>query len=91
MTRLHNHWGAPEAEIFVFKFLPWPGFEPRTSQSNGRERNHSTTATSPNLGVFHASYEYIINHNFDAFLSQTSSTHADSFLFIISVRFEIEG
>src|SRR6218665_162297 len=45
MTRLHHRWGAPEAEIFVFKFLPWPGFEPRTSQSNGRERNHSTTAT----------------------------------------------
>ena len=36
--------GAPEAEIFVFKFLPWPGFEPRTSQSNGRKRYHSTTA-----------------------------------------------
>ena len=31
------------AEIFVFKFLPWPGFEPRTSQSN--KRNHSTMAT----------------------------------------------
>ena len=24
-------------------FLPWPGFEPRTSQSNGRERYHSIT------------------------------------------------
>ena len=38
MTRLHHRWGAPEAEIFVLKFLPWPGLEPRTSQSNGRER-----------------------------------------------------
>src|SRR6218665_1356774 len=37
-------WGAPEAEIFVFKFLLWPGFESRTLQSNGRERYHSTTA-----------------------------------------------
>src|SRR6218665_3665777 len=27
-----------------FKCLPWPGFEPRTSQSNGSERYHSTTA-----------------------------------------------
>ena len=44
MTRLHHRWGAPEAEIFVFKFLPWPGLEPRTSQPNGRERYHSTTA-----------------------------------------------
>ena len=44
VTRLHHHWGAPEAEIFVFKFLQWPVFEPRTSQSNGRERCHSTTA-----------------------------------------------
>src|SRR6218665_4012691 len=26
-----------------FKFLPWPGFEPHTSESNGRERHHSTT------------------------------------------------
>src|SRR6218665_1387486 len=42
--------GEPEADIFVFKFLPWPGFEPRTSQSNGRERNHSTTATPPHSG-----------------------------------------
>jgi len=25
VTHLHHHWGAPEAEIFVFKFLPWPG------------------------------------------------------------------
>src|SRR6218665_3429200 len=45
-THLHHRWGAPEAEIFVFKFLPWPGFEPRTSQSNDRERYHSTTASS---------------------------------------------
>ena len=44
VTRLHHRWGAPEAEIFVFKCLPWPGFEPWTSQSNGRERDHSTTA-----------------------------------------------
>ena len=36
--------GASEVEIFVFKCLPWPGFETRTSQSNGRERYHSTTA-----------------------------------------------
>ena len=27
-----------------FKFLPWPGFEPRTSQSNGHKGHHSTTA-----------------------------------------------
>ena len=27
-----------------FKFLPWPGFEPQTSQSNGGERHHWTTA-----------------------------------------------
>src|SRR6218665_989155 len=27
-----------------FKFLPWPGFEPRTLQSDGRDRDHSTTA-----------------------------------------------
>jgi len=45
VTRLHHRWGASEAEIFVFKFLPWPGFEPRTSQSN--ERYHSTTETPP--------------------------------------------
>jgi len=32
-----------------------------------------------------------MNHTIDAFLSQTSSTHASSFLFIISVRIEIEG
>src|SRR6218665_243316 len=44
VTHLHHCWGAPEAEIFVFKFLPWPRFEPRTAQSNGRERYHSTTA-----------------------------------------------
>ena len=38
---------VPEAEHEVgmkqksrFKFLPWPGLEPRTSQSNGRERYH---------------------------------------------------
>ena len=43
VTRLHHCWGANEAESFVFKFLPWPGFDPRTSQSNGRERYHSTT------------------------------------------------
>ena len=23
-----------------FKFLPWPGFEPRTLQSDGQERHH---------------------------------------------------
>src|SRR6218665_1255187 len=40
VTRLHHRWGVPEAEIFVFKFLPWPG---RTSKSNGRELYHSTT------------------------------------------------
>src|SRR6218665_1462042 len=44
VTRLHHRWGAPEAEIFVFKFLPWPEFEPRTSQSNDRGHYHSTTA-----------------------------------------------
>src|SRR6218665_1753791 len=44
MTRLHHRWGVPEAEIFVLKFLPWPRFEPRTSQSNGRERCQSNTA-----------------------------------------------
>ena len=27
-----------------FKFLLWPGFEPRTLQSTGRERYHKTTA-----------------------------------------------
>jgi len=43
VTRLHHRWGAPEADIFVFKFLPWPGFEPQTSQSNGREHYYSTT------------------------------------------------
>ena len=42
-----------------------------------------------NLEVFHASYEFK-NHTFDAFLSQNSSTHAGSFLLIISVRTEIE-
>src|SRR6218665_2336960 len=26
------------------KFLPWLGFEPRTLQSDGRDRYHSTTA-----------------------------------------------
>ena len=31
-----------------------------------------------------------INHTFDAFLLQTSSTHAGSFLLIILVRIEIE-
>src|SRR6218665_2087504 len=45
VTRLHHRWGAPEAEIFFFKFLPWPRFKPRTLQSNGRERYHWTTAT----------------------------------------------
>ena len=39
-----NPMKEPKAEILVFKFLPWPGFEPRTSQSNDRERYHSTTA-----------------------------------------------
>jgi len=39
VTRYHHCWGAPEAEMFIFKFLPWPGFEPLTSQFNGRERN----------------------------------------------------
>ena len=43
VTCLHHRWGAIEAEIFVLKFLPWPGFEPRTSQSNGCECYHSTT------------------------------------------------
>ena len=39
--------GAHEAEIsFRFKFLHWPGFEPRTLQSNGGERYHYTTARS---------------------------------------------
>ena len=44
VTRIHQRWGAVEAQIFVFKFLPRPVFEPRTLQSNGRERYHSTTA-----------------------------------------------
>ena len=42
---------VPEAEHWMrmkqksrFKFLLWPGFEPRTSQYNGRERYHLTTA-----------------------------------------------
>src|SRR6218665_1277176 len=54
MTRLLGcDGGAPEAEIFVLKFLPWPGFEPRTSQSNGRERHHSTitVATSQKRNI----------------------------------------
>jgi len=41
------------------------------------------------LGVFQASYESV-NHTFDAFLSQISSTHAGNFLLTISVRIEIE-
>jgi len=49
VTCLYHRWGAPEAEIFFFKFLLWPGFEPRTSQSNGRERNLSITATPPHI------------------------------------------
>src|SRR6218665_2980098 len=28
----------------LFKFLHWPGFEPRTLQCEGRERHHSTAA-----------------------------------------------
>ena len=35
--------GAREAEISRFKFLLWPGFEPRILHSGGRERYHSTT------------------------------------------------
>src|SRR6218665_3594980 len=31
----------------VIKFLPWTGFESRTSQSNDCERYHSTMATPP--------------------------------------------
>src|SRR6218665_267725 len=42
VTRLHHLWGAIETEIFVFKFLHWPGFESWTSQSNGHECYHST-------------------------------------------------
>jgi len=40
------------------------------------------------LGAFQASYEYI-NHTFEAFLSQTTSSHASSFLLIISVTIQI--
>ena len=43
VTRLHHHWDAIESDIFVCKFLTWQGFEPQTSQSNGRERYHPTT------------------------------------------------
>src|SRR6218665_2365137 len=53
VTRLRHRWGAPEAEIFVFKFLLWPGFEPRTSQSKGHERNHSNTATPQDVKKAH--------------------------------------
>jgi len=41
VTRFHHRWGASEAEIFGFKFV--------ISQSYGRERNHSTTATHQNV------------------------------------------
>src|SRR6218665_753722 len=51
VTRLHHRWGAIEAEIFIFKFLPWPGFQPQTSQSNGRERYHSTMTHTQNEGI----------------------------------------
>ena len=36
--------GARMKQKSCFKFLLWLGFEPRTSQSKGRERYHSTTA-----------------------------------------------
>jgi len=45
---------VPEAEQGMrmkqksrFKFLPWPGFESRTSQSNGRKRYHSIMVHHP--------------------------------------------
>ena len=41
VTCLHHHWGANEPEISFSN--PWPGFEPRTSQSDGRKRLHLTT------------------------------------------------
>src|SRR6218665_1543854 len=34
-----------------FKFLPWPGFEPRTLQSDGHEHHHWTKAHPLVLGV----------------------------------------
>jgi len=41
------------------------------------------------LEIFHGSYESR-NHTSDAFLSQTSSTHASSYLSINSVWIDIE-
>jgi len=41
------------------------------------------------LGVFHASYENK-NYTFDAYLSQTNSSHASSYLSISSVWVEID-
>ena len=47
-----------------FKFLPWPGFESRTTQANGRERDQSTTA-HPTV-IFHISSKskwlFLIRH-----------------------------
>ena len=52
VTCLHHRWGAPEAEIFVFKFLPWAGFETQTSQSNGRELIAMTISVSIELLLY---------------------------------------
>ena|SRR6218665_1206297 len=42
-------WGATIELKSRFKCVPWPGFEPRSSHSDGRERCHSTTAAHPRL------------------------------------------
>jgi len=46
-----------------FKFLPWPGFESRTSQSNDRERYYSTTAHSQVVSTSKQTVE-VLHYNF---------------------------
>ena len=43
-----------------FKFLPCTGFEPRTSQSNGPERDHSTTAHPDSFNLANVSFRCVI-------------------------------
>ena len=66
VTRLHHYWGANEAEISFQMSALATGFEPRTSQSNGRERYHSTTAHTVHDSAEHidSQLNFIINKRY---------------------------
>src|SRR6218665_2217263 len=51
-------YGASTKQKSCFKFLPWPGFEPRTLQSNGHERYRPTVSFS----YCHSLTKYFANH-----------------------------